>query len=237
MEEIANELPEVGIVRLFLKAKGSHVVLVSGKLRWGDNSREKVERAVKISRRLHLRSRVGWRADVRPPRDCRWSTFHCQSEFQQLSRDRGSLEAFHCEATLPPPTPPTHKVTLKVPLNSIGVAAGVGEHDGCIIKASPDQPCYPLHIPVPAQKWVLPIYFERRPNLFSIMIPPGAPLQSSSTGVESFFSLIFSYFCAFVLARRPCTYHTCHTHTKDNFSSAIYCERSKQSVKRMCEAL
>ena len=59
MEEIANELPEVGIVRLFLKAKGSHVVLVSGKLRWGDNSREKVERAVKISRRLHLRSWVG----------------------------------------------------------------------------------------------------------------------------------------------------------------------------------
>ena len=32
----------------------------------------------------------------------------------------------------------------------------------------------------------------------------GCPLHSSSTGVDSFFSLIFSYFWAFVLAFRPC---------------------------------
>ena len=32
----------------------------------------------------------------------------------------------------------------------------------------------------------------------------GKPLHSTSTGVDIFFSLIFSYFCFLVAALRPC---------------------------------
>jgi hypothetical protein len=39
------------------------------------------------------------------------------------------------------------------------------------------------------------------------MNKPGKPLQSNSTGVEIFFSLMRSYFCFFVAAFNPCNKH------------------------------
>ena len=56
----------------------------------------------------------------------------------------------------------------------------------------------------PFKKWVLQMSASSALVTLWINCLPGVFWQSSSTGVDSFFSVIFSYFWAFVLALRPC---------------------------------
>ena len=89
MEQIPYELPQVGIVGLFLEAQRPHVILVGRKLGWRHIFGEKVEHATGT-----LNSQTASFAEVAVTRGCEASeglqvapAFHCQSEFQQLSRE------------------------------------------------------------------------------------------------------------------------------------------------------
>ena len=125
MEQVSYELPQVGIVGLLLEAQGPHVILVRRKLGWRHIFGEKVEHATGT-----LNSQTASFAEVAVTRGgCEASeglqvapaAFHCQSEFQQLSREpRGSFTVVQHPPSL------SHKVTSKALENSVGVTAGGG---------------------------------------------------------------------------------------------------------------
>ena len=49
MEQVSYELPQVGIVGLFLEAQGPHVILVGRKLGWRHIFGEKVEHTGEVT--------------------------------------------------------------------------------------------------------------------------------------------------------------------------------------------
>ena len=109
MEQVSYELPQVGIVGLLFKAQGPHVILVRRKLGWRHIFGEKVEHATGT-----LNSQTASFAEVAVTRGgCEASeglqvapaAFHCQSEFQQLTREGALSGSPHPSPIKSPPRP------------------------------------------------------------------------------------------------------------------------------------